>query len=52
MELGYKQLQAQQTSWIDHAIDAMHFFWLGAFIAFAALFGADAYDGLMMLMGW
>jgi hypothetical protein len=53
MELGYKDLQAKPvTSWIDHALDFMWMGFLGAFIAVAALFGADAYEGAMMLMGF
>jgi hypothetical protein len=53
MELGYKDLQAQPvTSWIDHALDFMWMGFLGGFIAVAALFGADAYEGAMYLMGF
>ena len=52
MELGWKQLQEQQASWIDHALDFMWMLFLGGFIAVAALFGADAYEGAMMLMGF
>ena len=64
MELGYKDLQAQPvTSWIDVilnamawcvdvVVDAIPFMFAGAFAVVFVLFGADAYEGAMMLMGF
>ena len=53
MELGYKDLQVKPTtSWIDVILDAMPVWFAGAFAVVFVLFGADAYEGAMMLMGF
>ncbi len=51
--LGYKALNKQPApSVVDLLLEAMPFALIGLTLAVVALFGADAWAGLMYLMGY